>query len=97
MSTSKEPCGCVSNETHWISLCEIHKAEHAGREHEMPLDSLRWLMSWYDRFPTEDNLRHVIIRIKAVGAGANARPDIVQWIRIHSVTIVAYARRKQAV
>src|SRR4051812_11713494 len=81
MSKSKEPCGCVSDGTRWLTLCPVHEAERKGREHEVKLDSLQWLIKHYERFPNEDNLRHVIIRLKQVGRDAYSRSDIVNWLR----------------
>lgn len=84
MSKHKEPCGCVSNDTHWLTLCPTHEAERAGREHEVKLDSLQWLMNHYDRFPNEDNLRHVVLRLKQVGRDAYSRSNIVDWLRANA-------------
>lgn len=93
MSTTKENCGCEHNETHWTKLCPEHEAERKGREHEVKLDSLQWLITHYDRFPNEDNLRHVIARIKDVGSAANSRRNLVDWIKAHSADILACARK----
>jgi hypothetical protein len=86
---SKEPCGCESNDTHWTKLCPTHEAERKGREHELKLDSLQWLINHYEQFPNEDNLRHVVIRLKQVGRDAYSRSDIVDWIKSRQVVIKA--------
>lgn len=82
--TDKEPCGCVSNETSWVSLCPTHLAEREAREQELPLDSLQWLINHYERFPQQENLRHVVIRLAQVGKQAYTRPAILQWVRAHA-------------
>lgn len=90
---SKEPCGCRSNDTHWIELCSAHTAERAGREHERKLDSLQWLIDHHDRFPNEDNLRHVVKRLAEVGSAVSARPVLVGWIRANAAQVRAAGQK----
>lgn len=84
MPKYKEPCGCISDDTQWLTLCPEHFKLRENRLREMPLDSLEWLMRHHDRFPNEDNLRHVIIRLKQVGRDAYSRGDIVNWLRTNA-------------
>lgn len=93
MPKSKEPCGCISDENRWLELCPTHEAERKGREHEMKLDSLQWLMNHYDRFPNEDNLHHVVLRLKQVGRDAYSRSNLVDWIKSRHVVIKAAIAR----
>ena len=92
---SKEPCGCVSDGARWIALCPTHESERTGREHEVALDSLQWLMKHYDKFPNEDNLRHAVKRLREVGQqGLRLRQLHVQWIASHREQILAQTRKR---
>jgi hypothetical protein len=84
VSKYKEPCGCESNDTHWTKLCPQHEEERKGREHEMKLDSLQWLITHYQRFPQEENLHHVVRRLAEVGREAYGRPAIVQFLNANA-------------
>lgn len=94
MAKNKEPCGCVSDEKQWVSRCPAHEAEAAADRARMALESLRWLMRHYDRFPNEDNLRHVIVRIKEVGSAAIAcSPECFAWVGKNRAAILSHARK----
>lgn len=97
MSNTKHPCGCVSNDTHWTGRCEKHQAESDADLSRMAISSLHWLMQHYDKWPNEDNLRHVIQRIKEVGTPAIAKdPRCAQWIAGRRSTLLEYSKRTRA-
>lgn len=81
MPNTIDTCGCVSNDSHWIKLCAAHQTERAAALERAALSSLRYLMRHYDRFPTEDNLRHVITRIKEVGSAVSGDHECTVWIK----------------
>lgn len=89
----KEPCGCVSDDAQWLTLCPEHFKLRENRLNEVKLDSLQWLMFHYDRFPNEDNLSHVVKRLAEVGASAKSRPAIIQWILKNATLIKRQANR----
>lgn len=93
MVTYKEPCGCryTTEPSRWVQLCDEHEKERGARFEESCLDSLGWLIEHYEKFPNEDNLRHVITRIKTVGKLIARRPQIVAWIKANSATILRRA------
>lgn len=59
----------------------------------MAIESLRWLMQHYDKWPNEDNLRHVIQRIKEVGGAVSKDSQCAAWIGSRRATILSYARK----
>lgn len=94
MAKYKEPCGCESDDTQWTKLCPEHFKLRENRLWDVKLDSLEWLMRHYDRFPNEDNLHHVIVRLAQVGTQtAAARPSVVGWIRANAVALKQAAQR----
>lgn len=95
MKLDKELCGCASDESRWVILCPTHKAERTAREHELYLDSLHWLMNYYDRRPNEDNLEQVIIRLREAGARVRLRAVLVSWVNQHRTEILAYTTKRR--
>lgn len=88
MANILETCGCVSNDTHWIKLCAVHLEERAASKQRSDIDSLRWLMAHYDRFPNEDNLYHVVKRIREVGSAIALDPTCTAWVRGHAALVI---------
>lgn len=91
-ATSKEPCGCESDDTSWVKLCAAHETERSLRIGEAALDSLQWLINHYERFPQEENLRHAVFRLAQVGKAAYGRPSIVLWVRTNADSVKRIAR-----
>lgn len=94
-ATTKHKCGCRSTDepSRWVELCAEHEAERGARFAESQLDSMEWLIQHYAKFPNEDNLRHVIDRLRALGAAVNKRPSLVQLIAAHRPAILAAAKK----
>lgn len=87
MTKIKNPCGCVADDSKWLELCKEHEALHNWRTQESNLGSLWDLIVYYERHPIDDNLKHVILRIKAHGGIITKHEQIKKWIVEHASLI----------
>lgn len=79
----KNPCGCVSDERKWITLCIEHKRYHESCLRASDLTSVARVIQDYERDPTDDNLGHACLRIKKHGDIVAEDKPIASWIIAH--------------
>lgn len=91
-----ETCGCMSDESKWTKLCQVHQAETDAARASCELGSLLRLMHYYDRNQNDDNLRHVVARIIAVGQAVNQSSEVVEWITAHKLKLLNWKRAHAA-
>lgn len=87
-----EPCGCIRDESQWTKLCKIHQDEYDVTYASCELGALLQLMQYYDRNPSDDNLRCVVSRIVAVGPAVNQSAEVVEWITANKLKLLNWKR-----
>lgn len=91
-----EPCDCVSNASSWTKLCVKHNAELAANREAGDLQSLVRLIWYYEKFTNDDNLRHVVTRIRQLSAVIAKNPEIVTWVTTNRSKILDWSKRHAA-
>lgn len=80
MTKIANPCGCVADDKKWIVICKVHQELHDLSMNKANLDALWRLIQYYEKYPTSDNLHHVVERIKTNGSLVAKHPQITAWI-----------------